>query len=654
MTRHESITAVPSVVQTGFGGTSARVHGVGTPTHTWFASTEGRPLFRFRVLGAHGRLVDSDSVVGLSSLTVHESPGHLEMDAAIAGTGITLHVDIDSDPEGCAHHFSAQALNAEKDALNVELRLPWFALAADDLRSSVGMVPIELGAVRPVADGALRNEGFFANPTFACEANVFPLAHVGSPDLGGIALEGRIERGALDVLEVAVNGFGRRTTAFLEPGSAGDLGSVTLRADDGVWRTAVDRFTADRRQPAIVASPDWLRYAGAIYNPLAEGGGGIYQEELTVSLAERISSFDELPRLLDEARELGTSVLQLFDYWEKDSTDPRPAYWHKGDYTPRRDLGGEEALRRGVRAVRAAGGHVIMYLEPFIVYRSTPYGQGPAPASAARDPWTGELVDTYPDNFTMAPWDARWHDYVVRKAEWLARDIGADGVFLDSFGWQWNWVCAVEGGPRRDAASWNAGTVALAADVRKAMRAIEPEAVVMTESLSLQLAGAVDGALDASFAWNKAMNDPRVFASPARRAYPQLNVFTNGRSREQLGQVFASGANLALSRRWLDDRDEVAELVAARTRFCDALVEATPQEMARHDDGLAALTLFEGARHSVLVAVNLADGPRRLQGGLLAEGCWEPATAATVRIPVGCEISMPARGLGVWSRAVRP
>ena len=45
-------------------------------------------------------------------------------------------------------------------------------------------------------------------------------------------------------------------------------------------------------------------------------------------IAPRITSFRELPKLLQEARRLGNDVIYLVDYWEG-------GYFNKGDYLPR-------------------------------------------------------------------------------------------------------------------------------------------------------------------------------------------------------------------------------------------------------------------------------------------------------------------------------
>ena len=155
----------------------------------------------------------------------------------------------------------------------------------------------------------------------------------------------------------------------------------------GDWRYAID-FMRRVRPPASVEppTPAWLREAGAIYASSGGGYGAIYlaPEFAPVDLRDRLAellawpgaSFRSLPFLLKQARNLGTDVLYLADYWEPATSAPPPdyndgersPYWNKGDYLPRQDLGGEAAFIEGIRGVHSAGGRVILYVEPFILF----------------------------------------------------------------------------------------------------------------------------------------------------------------------------------------------------------------------------------------------------------------------------------------------
>ncbi len=85
-------------------------------------------------------------------------------------------------------------------------------------------------------------------------------------------------------------------------------------------------------------------------------------------IKKKLGSFENLPILLDEARKLGGNCIYLVSYWA-------PDYENKGDYEIRTDLGGGAAFKKGVDVVHAKGGHVIVYLEAFIVTRTSNVGR---------------------------------------------------------------------------------------------------------------------------------------------------------------------------------------------------------------------------------------------------------------------------------------
>ena len=92
------------------------------------------------------------------------------------------------------------------------------------------------------------------------------------------------------------------------------------------------------------------------------------QLDVFVARPGRFRSFRQLPELLREAQRFGTSIVYLWDYWEGAPGAPDEPYWNKGDYRPRGALGGPAALIDGIEAVHDAGGWVLCYLEPFIIY----------------------------------------------------------------------------------------------------------------------------------------------------------------------------------------------------------------------------------------------------------------------------------------------
>jgi hypothetical protein len=292
-------------------------------------------------------------------------------------------------------------------------------------------------------------------------------------------------------------------------------------------------------------SAPWLRGCGGLYAPTCESAGSgliAFASRNARLLPDRLASFRALPTLLDEARALGTDVVYLVDWY--DGGGQRVAWQNKGDYLPNDALGGAPALAEGLAAVRAAGGRVLLYLEPFIAHRDSAVGRAFGEAWCIRDA-AGAPAEAYPDFYTLCP-ATPWADHVVARAT-AAAGWGAAGVFLDSYGLQRGWRChnPNHGHPVGEPSVFQEGVIALATRVRAAVRGIDPDGVVIVEGPEHErLLGAVDGALD----WGLTS----LVARPGWAAVGATDLFTVGWSLDDAHQILALGSKLALPPAYLD------------------------------------------------------------------------------------------------------
>ncbi len=392
----------------------------------------------------------------------------------------------------------------------------------------------------------------------------------------------------------------------LNPGESRAVPAFTIGVHEtGDWHQAVDDYCR-RHRPHwnFPDTPSWFRDQGAIYSFSGSGGGAIYMEFPQQDLASRISSFEQLPVLLDEARKLGTNIVYLWDYWEGTSQGGRPPYWNKGDYIPRADLGGATAFKNGIRQVHERGGRIILYVEPFIVFRYSECGEEHGIAWAGRDA-SGALYHQYPQNYSMVSCFRPWQDFIANKAKTLVETFGVDGIYLDSWGWQLNW-------PMKTASQdviytplqFSQGVLELAAKVRQAVRSVRPDAIVMGESTSGALSRYWDGGLSADFAWLAAQNGHRMIGSPVRYGMPEVNIFTNGRNLNELNQVFAAGYGLALLNANLPDSEYIRTLVEIRQKYKDALIYGRQICQPKTESDSVPAYYYRGSTHHVITAVN--------------------------------------------------
>jgi hypothetical protein len=290
------------------------------------------------------------------------------------------------------------------------------------------------------------------------------------------------------------------------------------------------------------SGPEWFRHAGGLYCPAPRTAGSALLQfaDPRWALSNRIRSFRELPSLLEQARALGTDVIYLVDWYEgRPDLDPADYCWNKGDYLVRQDLGGEQALIEGIAALHQQGGRVLLYLEPFVVEKGSALGQGAAQRWAIRTE-QGFPDDPYPDAWKMCSACPPWVEHLAAVASRVA-GYGADGLHLDSYGYQRGWACVEteHGHAPGDPEVFEAGCKAVVERLHQELTRVRPDAVVMTEGP--RLAGL--------FRWATAAQDWGIGALCERwigRAAPHIPVFSSGWNLEDLYQIVALGHRISL------------------------------------------------------------------------------------------------------------
>ena len=386
----------------------------------------------------------------------------------------------------------------------------------------------------------------------------------------------------------------------------------------GGWQNAVDYYL-NKHTPQINPSADiplWLLESGAIYSTRREGTGGAYQcLPGTTDLNTQISDFRQMPVLLEKAQQYGTNNIILVDYYEKaitnggldDATaaivDSMP-YWNKGDYIPRSDLGGEEAFIEGIRLVHQEGGRIIVYVEPYIIFFFSEIGRtkGIRWAAHTKD---GMVDGSYSLCYTMQPANKAWQDEVVKICERLVEQYDVDGILLDSLGWQWNHLFyTLSEKVMYTMDEYNVGLLTLSTRVRKAIRAIKPDAVVLSESGAGLMIGRNDGGFTADYCWSNATGNDYVLESPTKYAYPSASLYSAGRTLNSIHQVFATGYSFALCDYWQEYKDEIKALVTLRQEYKDALIYGKQSVLPETGNAKLAAYIYSGKENEILVLMN--------------------------------------------------
>jgi hypothetical protein len=280
--------------------------------------------------------------------------------------------------------------------------------------------------------------------------------------------------------------------------AAGSANSVPSFEGNRLYLPSESRGAAGAR---FADSPAWVRDTPGWYVPDTTSAGlGIFDfiTKRDDRIAFKLKSFRDLPILLNEAKSLGTSTIYLADWYEGLPGARRIDYWQaKGDYIPRSDLGGEEALRDGITGLHAQGGRIVVYVEGFIIGEGTGAGRMHGAQWSIMRP-NGPPVQPYPGNWKLCPAAEGFVTYLESVARRIA-GYGADGIFVDSYGYQMDWECVAKahGHPLGSKEVFNEGAAQLLRRLRAAMHAVNPEAVILIEGPKLKgLFAFADGSLE--------------------------------------------------------------------------------------------------------------------------------------------------------------
>lgn len=568
------------------------------------------------IIGGYKQLADDKSAdMSLLSAEVKDGCAAIVLEKA----GVEYHAAVWLNEDELL--IQVEAINHLDEEIIVRIVLPEIEMVKVPGSSSerYAMVPAEINGYGPYSDGAAYGYGPQPDTGVPLSYNAMEVAAVFNEKTGqGIAFYPEDENQAGIQVEIKghlIRGFWARQ---IQAGVRAQTPVLHISLLSEGWQQAIDLYKQVNHVDDQVAAdiPAWLLESGALYSTKRSGSGACYMAlPNTTDLSATLSNFRDLPKLLEEAKSVGTEVLMLVDYYSQADIAgenipqdwlgfARDYYWNKGDYIPREDLGGEEALIDGIRAVHEEGGKIIVYVEPYILFQYSQLGK------TMGEEWggcqvNGLLDQTYIMNYTMQAANKAWQDKVVEICCHLVRDYDVDGIFLDSVGWQWNRLYYTKSDKIiYSMQEYNEGLLTIVERVRNAIREIKEDAVVISESGSGKMIGRNDGGFTADWGgWGNRTGNNKIVLSPTTYAYPTANLISAGTTVNELNQVFAAGMSLALCDYWLDDAEYIRQLVELRRTYKDALVYGAPSFYATGKSQVGAYG-YCGEENELLVVVN--------------------------------------------------
>ncbi len=298
--------------------------------------------------------------------------------------------------------------------------------------------------------------------------------------------------------------FSFRHYLFAEAGQQWRSPQLVCAVHPGDWHEGAHIYRSFREQFERIIPPDrpeWFEKSPGViahYDFKYQNGGVVHR-------------YEDIPSLLDEARDLGINHL-LLSGWHWDGFDHGFP-----NYFPDPELGTEEELKNAIGNVTGRGGHVCFYINSRLA--NTKYDQ-------LRDFIDENVVirrDGTPhiENYgnadlsfgAMCINSAGWQQKLRDTLRYITEEVGVDGVYLDQLGMAPPGLCcAREHGHAPD--RWNRSYQQLLGDVIGRRRESNPEQPmsIIHEGVSDSYGGYSSGQLISTFMYHHVGAFPELYA----------------------------------------------------------------------------------------------------------------------------------------------
>jgi hypothetical protein len=349
---------------------------------------------------------------------------------------------------------------------------------------------------------------------------------------------------------------------FLRPGERRPVPTMIVKPYQGDWHAAarVYRTWVDSVSKPI-ERPAWAKTASGWLLAILKQQNG-----------EIIWPYDTLDKLSEIADQRGLDILGLFGwgYGGHDHLYP--------DYNPCPLMGGEKALREGIKKAHARGKRVILYANGQLMERGTAYWSetGQHLAVTKKDGGTvQEFWHKYQDapgyHFDIGCNVAKgWRDRLLMLAM-QANSLGADGILYDQLGGRGPLPCYAEGhGHPVPAMVYEYDRKEMLREIAEKMKGVNPDFVLMTEGFfdtlldSIAyfhgyLLGIFKDSADRIACQQREPGMNGIFPEMARYTYPEVactvRVPSPLMSRSMANYTCAYGWRLEIETRYAPDRD---------------------------------------------------------------------------------------------------
>jgi hypothetical protein len=454
--------------------------------------------------------------------------------------------------------------------------------------------------------------------------------------------------------------------AFVRPGEHWHYPECVVSLYQGSWRQGADEYASwceSWRKP--VSKTRWIQDMNGYFLVI---GKQQYGDEMW--------PYETIPSLYSYAQAFGCDTVGLFGWYDSGHDNQYP------DLSVSSGLGGEQALKKGIKQVQQAGGHVTLYYQGHLIDVNSPFYKEQGKELEGRNIWNNPYYEDYSKSHssdflkffskkkfaTVCPSCIQWHDLMTEKAKWVA-SFGPDGILYDQIGGMPAYPCFNDHHQHkynRPSLSYTQGRLSLLKKIHEQVRALGDEYGFMTEhetDVYSQFPDALHGigvcpapksGKKAGDAWTSlcstapqmfrycfpetilTLRNPNPFLDPRYVNYALLYGFRFEMEIRYQGDILELQSNARDS--WRYYARQVADL---RMKYADVLLKGTYREQAglSNINSSLACSLFEGQDRSCIVLWNDTDRFQKID--ISAEGrtiiSWESLTGQGDGIPYEME-----------------
>ncbi|MDW8343388.1 MAG: DUF6259 domain-containing protein [Verrucomicrobiae bacterium] len=305
----------------------------------------------------------------------------------------------------------------------------------------------------------------------------------------------------------------------LPAGATWELGPYRLATYRGDWTGGAALLRQLRRPRVLRRWPAWFQPVRSV-------------SEINT---DKLDHFADLPRVAAELRAWGAPVFHLFLWQDRSEEMNQPhkdgvtkwdygvnPHWAYAFDQPQADprRGGDEGLRRAIRETQRSGSKVLLYVTPWTLASDSAVGKRAAAEQLIfREPNGNEFMES--ESYRFCPMVPAARAWIVEALVRTIERYEVDGLFIDQTAAIGNHPCAHPAHRHENPYVWTYGVWLLFKELRAALDARRPEALLLLEGGSELLREFADGYLAHSHSWTNMRHDAPV----TRAVQSRIGIF---------------------------------------------------------------------------------------------------------------------------------